>query len=71
VNIDGYVKSGNSFTAILGEIKQKIASSLTLLAMTVRNIRGSLRAKRSNLNALVSHRELLILLFIYFISNDF
>jgi hypothetical protein len=27
--------------------------------MTVRNIRGSLRAKRSNLNALVSHREFL------------
>jgi flagellar motility protein MotE (MotC chaperone) len=40
-------------------MKQKIASSLTLLAMTVRNTCGSLRAKRSNLNALVSHRELL------------
>ena len=43
---------------IFDEIKQKIASSLTLLAMTVRDICGSLRAKRSNLNARTSHGEL-------------
>jgi hypothetical protein len=36
----------SEIAAILGKIKQKIASSLTLLAMTVRNVRGSLRPAR-------------------------